>query len=82
MTGSLSGRLARLPVQLAPRLGEEPDSFIRRLARANHRKPTYLHGHLRGPPFWFGKPLLDRLADAAGRSPEVLERALADANSP
>ncbi|MFE2494370.1 hypothetical protein ACFXKS_29350 [Streptomyces scopuliridis] len=82
MTGSSSGRLARLPVQIAPRLGEETDSFIRRLARANHLKPSYLHGYLCGPPFWFGKPLLDRLADAAGRSPEVLERALADASSP
>ncbi|MDX3529142.1 hypothetical protein P1P75_22620 [Streptomyces sp. ID05-39B] len=82
MTGSLPGRLARLPVQIAPRLGEETDSFIRRLARANHLKPSYLHGYLCGPPFWSGKPLLDRLADAAGRSPEVLERALADASSP
>ncbi|WP_329024364.1 hypothetical protein [Streptomyces sp. NBC_00690] len=82
MTGALAGRLARLPVQVAPRLGEETDSFIRRLARANHLKPSYLHGYLCGPPFWFGKPLLDRLADAAGRSPQALERALADASSP
>ncbi|NDK24109.1 hypothetical protein FSY75_06410 [Streptomyces sp. TR1341] len=82
MTGALPGRLARLPVQVAPRLGEETDSFIRRLARANHLKPSYLHGYLCGPPFWFGKPLLDRLADAAGRSPQVLERALADVSSP
>ncbi|MEU4129675.1 hypothetical protein [Streptomyces wuyuanensis] len=75
-------RLARLPVQVAPRLGEETDSFIRRLARANHLKPSYLHGYLCGPPFWFGKPQLDRLADATGRSPHALERALSDASSP
>jgi hypothetical protein len=75
-------RLARLPIQVAPRLGEETDSFIRRLARANHLKPSYLHGYLCGPPFWFGKPLLNRLADATGRSPQALERALSDASSP
>ncbi|MCX5611594.1 hypothetical protein OHB39_29160 [Streptomyces sp. NBC_00047] len=75
-------RLARLPVQVAPRLGEETDSFIRRLARANHLKPSYLHGYLCGPPFWFGKPQLGRLADATGRSPHALERALSDASSP
>jgi hypothetical protein len=75
-------RLARLPVQVAPRLGEETDSFIRRLARANHLKLSYLHGYLCGPPFWFGKPQLGRLADATGRSPHALERALSDAGSP
>ncbi|MEU5064718.1 hypothetical protein AB0G95_11895 [Streptomyces virginiae] len=75
-------RLARLPIQVSPRLGEETDSFIRRLARANHLKPSYLHGYLCGPPFWFGKPQLDRLADATGRSPHALERALSDASSP
>ncbi|MEV6537057.1 hypothetical protein AB0M86_47205 [Streptomyces sp. NPDC051639] len=74
--------LPPLPVAVRPRVGETTDSYIRRLARANHLRPSYLHGYLCGPPFWFGKPLLERLADVAGRSPQALERALADASSP
>ncbi|MEV4247772.1 hypothetical protein AB0J63_30675 [Streptosporangium canum] len=54
-------------------------SYIRRLARANHLKPGYLHGFLAGPPTWFGKPRLERLAVLSGRTPRALRRALADA---
>ncbi|MFE7400839.1 hypothetical protein [Streptomyces sp. NPDC057557] len=74
--------LAPLPVRLRPHAGEITDSYVRRLARANHLKPSYLHCFLNGPPFWFGKPQLDRLAAVSGRSEESLDRALADASSP
>lgn len=82
MTSAFPRSLARLPIQVAPRLGESTDSYIRRLARANHLKPSYLHCFLCGPPQWFGKPRLESLALVSGRSPEALERALADASSP
>ncbi|MEU8549057.1 hypothetical protein AB0C81_19090 [Streptomyces roseoverticillatus] len=82
MTGISSSHLARLPILVSPRLGEGSDSYIRRLAHANHLRPSYLHGFLAGPPLWFGKPRLDRLTALTGRSPETLERALADASSP
>ncbi|MFE5162991.1 hypothetical protein ACFRNT_31700 [Streptomyces sp. NPDC056697] len=54
-------------------------SANRRLARANHLKPSFLHCYLSGPPLWFGKPLLEHLATVTGHSLEALERALADA---
>ncbi|MCZ4121775.1 hypothetical protein [Streptomyces sp. H39-S7] len=81
MTGALPGRLARLPIQVSPRLGEGTDSFIRRLARANHLRPSYLHGFLCGPPFWFGKPRVERLADITGRTTSNLEQALFDVST-
>ncbi|MFJ8358352.1 hypothetical protein [Streptomyces sp. NPDC093984] len=82
MTDTFGASLQQLPVPVAPRLGENTDSYIRRLARANHLKPSYLHTFLSGPPFWFGKPRLDRLSTVSGRTPEVLHRALVDASSP
>lgn len=72
-------QVAQLPVRIRLQSGESTDSYIRRLARANHLKPSYLHGFLTASLNWFGKPRLERLAAATGRSPEVLERVLADA---
>ncbi|MEV0224425.1 TniQ family protein [Streptomyces sp. NPDC050704] len=74
--------LRRLPMALRPRLGESTDSYILRLARANHLTPSYLHGFLCGPPNWFGKPQLPRLAALTGHTSEALQHALADASSP
>ncbi|MFJ8002705.1 hypothetical protein ACIQ7D_37370 [Streptomyces sp. NPDC096310] len=82
MTEAQEQRLHRLPVQVRPRSGEPTDSYIRRLAHANHLKPSYLHGFLTGSPNWFGKPRLERLAVLVGRPPELLERVLADASPP
>ena len=82
MTRVPTDRPALLPIQVPPRLGETTDSYIRRLARANHLKPSYLHRFLCGPPFWFGKPSLSRLAAVSGRPRHSLERALADVASP
>ncbi|MDX3180595.1 hypothetical protein PV334_04885 [Streptomyces sp. ME02-7008A-1] len=81
MKSELPPRYAPLPVRLRPCLGESANSYIRRLARANHLKPSFLHCYLCGPPQWFGRPLLENLATTAGHSPEAHERALADANS-
>ncbi|RCG21143.1 hypothetical protein DQ384_36630 [Sphaerisporangium album] len=72
-------RLIPLPILVRPRSGESTGSYIRRLARANHLKPSYLHGFLAGPPTWFGKPRLERLAVLSGRTPQVLRKTLSDA---
>ncbi|MFI8872227.1 TniQ family protein [Streptomyces sp. NPDC055243] len=81
MKSELPPRYAPLPIRVRPCLGESTNSYIRRLARANHLHPSFLHCYLCGPPQWFGRPLLENLATTAGHSPEALERALADANS-
>ncbi|MFF8657530.1 TniQ family protein [Streptomyces huasconensis] len=81
MNSELPPRFAPLPVRLRPCLGESANSYIRRLARANHLKPSFLHCYLSGPPQWFAKPLLENLATVAGHSPEALERALAAATA-
>ncbi|MFE0680595.1 hypothetical protein ACFW17_07295 [Streptomyces sp. NPDC058961] len=81
MNSELPPRFAPLPVRLRPCLGESANSYIRRLARANHLKPSFLHCYLCGPPQWFGKPLIEHLAATSGHAPEALERALADANA-
>lgn len=74
------GRLRLLPVRPRPKPGETTDSYVRRLARANHLKPSYLRGYLVGPPdYGRGKrPRADRLAAVTGRQQSVLERALPD----
>ncbi|MFH9436548.1 hypothetical protein [Streptomyces rochei] len=38
------------------------------VSRANHLRPSYPRCFLSGPPFWFGKPQMDRLAAISGRS--------------
>ncbi|UQA90744.1 TniQ family protein [Streptomyces halobius] len=82
MTDTPEPPLSRLPIQVRPRPGEPTDSYIRRLAHANHLKPSYLHGFLTGSSNLFGKPQLERLAALAGRPPELLERVLADSSPP
>jgi hypothetical protein len=74
------GRLRLLPVRPRPKTGESTDSYVRRLARANHLKPSYLRGYLVGPPdYGRGKrPRADRLAAVTGRRQDALERALSD----
>jgi hypothetical protein len=79
--GTVDGDRARLlPVRPRPKAGETTDSYVRRLARANHLKPSYLRGYLVGPPdYGQGKrPRADRLAAVTGRRQDVLERALVD----
>lgn len=71
-------RLRPLPIRVRPQLGETADSYICRLARANHLKPSYLHCFVAGPREWFGKPRLDRLSALAGRSEHDLRRCFTD----
>jgi hypothetical protein len=44
------GRLSPLPVRPRPATGEPVSSYVRRLAAANHLRPSYLRGYLAGPP--------------------------------
>ncbi|MFH9355610.1 hypothetical protein [Kitasatospora sp. NPDC017646] len=70
--------LRPLPVRVAPRLGEGTDNYLRRLARANHLKPSYLNS-LTSPRSSIGKPDITLLAQLTGRRPADLRRALCDA---
>jgi hypothetical protein len=70
--------LRPLPVRIRPLLGETADTYICRLASANHFKPSYLHCFIAGPRLWFGKPRLDRLAVLAGRTRDDLQRCFTD----
>jgi hypothetical protein len=76
----LEERLVPLPVRVRPHSGESVDSYVRRLALANHLKPSYLRSYLAGPPdYGRGKrPRADRIAAIAGRQQDALERALPD----
>ena len=76
----LAERPVPLPVRVRPRPGESVDSYVRRLALANHLKPSYLRSYLAGPPdYGPGKrPRPDRLAALTGRQQDILERALSD----
>lgn len=60
--------------QLLDREGIE--TFIVRLAKANHLQPAYLRDYLCPPPHHRGKPSWSRLAAATGRHPAALREAL------
>jgi hypothetical protein len=64
----------RLPIQVPLRLGESPDSFIRRLAAANHLRPSYLRTYLNYEPAQIGAVQVSRLAAVAGRTVDELTR--------
>ncbi|MGW2546200.1 hypothetical protein ACWC5I_36370 [Kitasatospora sp. NPDC001574] len=70
--------VTQLPVQVFPRPCEGVESFIARLAEANHLKPTVLRSYLCDPPGPRGTFSWPRLIAATGRSlselQEVLER--------
>ncbi len=65
-----------LPFRPRPVTGESTSSYVRRLARANHLRPAYLRRYLADPQN--GTIRIDLLAALEGRSPAVLEYALAD----
>jgi hypothetical protein len=69
-------RPRRLPIQVALRPGENPDSFVRRLAIANHLRPSYLRIYLADPPGHLGSIQIWRLAAVTGRTEEELTRVL------
>jgi hypothetical protein len=77
MTGHDASRLAPLPIRPRPAAGEPVSSYVRRLARANHLRPSYLHGFLAGPPDYLRAISPERLAVLSGRTVEVLGHTLA-----
>jgi hypothetical protein len=71
------GPLPPLPVRPRPTAGETAGSYARRLALANHLRPSYLQGYLAGPPDYLSGIKPERLAILSGRTVAVLERTLA-----
>ena len=78
MTASQPPPLAPLPIRPRPRPSETTESYARRLARANHLRPSYLRAFLCDPPRHTGAIRPWRLAAISGRSVQALEHALAD----
>lgn len=73
---------APLPIRVRPRQDETVESYIRRLARANHLRPSYLRSYLCGPPYYTGAIRPERLAIVADRTRYVITRAFPDFGSP
>ena len=64
--GERLGLLPRIP---RPTGGQSVEDYVRRLAEANHLKPSYLHGYLTGGPSYYpGRIRPERLAAATGRT--------------
>lgn len=66
----------RLPIQVCLQAGEMPDSFVRRLAIANHLRPSYLRAYLADPPGPLASIQIWRLAAVTGRPEEELIRVM------
>jgi transposase len=64
-----------LPVRPRPRQGESADSYLRRLAAANHLRFSYLRRYLATPRGSFGPIDARELAVLAGRQPHAILRA-------
>jgi hypothetical protein len=71
-------RIRPLPVQVRPAAGESAESYVRRLARANHLKPSYLRRHLATPQGSYGPIQPDHLAAVTGRTLPAVLHALPD----
>jgi len=78
MTSGDASRLPPLPVRSRPRHGETADSYLRRLAAANHLRFTYLRRYLSSPQGSYGPVDPGRLAALAGRELPAILRALPD----
>jgi hypothetical protein len=68
--------LRRLPIDVRPAAGERAELYVRRLARANHLRPSYLRRYLAGPPGYNGKIDPGRLAVLTGRPAAILQQTL------
>jgi hypothetical protein len=66
-----------LPVRVRPVAGETAESYIRRLARANHLRPSLLQVYVRNPDVPTGAIRLRRLAAVSGSTPTALTSTLA-----
>jgi hypothetical protein len=64
-----------LPVRPRPRQGEPADSYLRRLAAANHLRFSYLRRYLATPAGSYGLIDPGQLAALAGREPHAILRA-------
>jgi hypothetical protein len=64
-----------LPVRPRPRQDETADSYVRRLAAANHLRFSYLRRYLATPRGSFGPVDPGLLAALAGRNPHTILRA-------
>jgi len=73
MTG---GQLPVLPVQPRSRRGETADSYLRRLAAANHLRSSYLRRYLSKPEGSYGPVDPGKLAALTGREPHAILHAL------
>ena len=79
MTASHEPRpLKQLPIRVRPQRAETAESYVRRLARANHLRPSYLRAFLCDPPRRTGAIRPWRLAALSGHAAHALEHALAD----
>jgi hypothetical protein len=67
-----------LPVRLRPLTGETGESYIHRLARSNHLRPSHLRRYLATPAGSYGPINPSRLAALSGRALPALLRALPD----
>ncbi|MGH3169165.1 MAG: TniQ family protein [Trebonia sp.] len=65
-----------LPVRVRPAAGETIESYIRRLARANHLRPSLLQVYVRNPGVPAGAIRMRRLAAVSGSTVTSLTRAL------
>lgn len=61
-----------LPIPVRPRPPESINAYIRRLARANHLRPSQLRSYLCQPPQYTGSVRAPRLAAATGRTVDAL----------
>ncbi len=65
-----------LPVRVRPAAGETVESYIRRLARASHLRPSLLQVYVRNPDVPTGAIRMRRLAAVSGSTLTALTRAL------
>lgn len=65
-----------LPVRVRPAAGETAESYIRRLAQANHLRPSLLQVYVRNPDIPTGAIRLRRLAAVSGSTRTALAFAL------
>lgn len=75
MTSRKGGPGVPLPVRLRPRQGETADSYLRRLAAANHLPFSYLRRYLATPRGGYGPVNPGELAVLAAREPRAILRA-------
>jgi hypothetical protein len=72
----IAGQPSPLPVRPRPRRGETADSYLRRLAAANHLRFTYLRRYLARPQGGYGPIDPGKLAALAGRDLSAILHAL------